>query len=308
MAGLSDPYAILRVGPQTFTSKHVDNTHSPKWEEIYEVRRRMESKLEMCVVIAQVSRDSIICHFTLFCIWGIRLLQRWECSFSFTVAWGQLPYKSLCQSSCPCVCLVHQVIVHEVPGQELEVEVYDKDTDQDDFLGRYICIFMSLVCLHWISHCHFSSLTFPSQLGKSILPFFFFEAFGKLQHRLSMLWSFYFKQYIFFFNWILSYTPPPFRAKLDLGIVKKSIVVDNVSIKSCCRLSHSLYKYFCNLLIVSACLCLSSQWLTLKETTSGRVHFRLEWLALLPSTDRLEQVWVTHFHWCITNIFPIHSR
>lgn len=39
MAGLSDPYAILRVGPQTFTSKHVDNTDSPKWEEIYEVWR-----------------------------------------------------------------------------------------------------------------------------------------------------------------------------------------------------------------------------------------------------------------------------
>lgn len=39
-----------------------------------------------------------------------------------------------------CVCLVHQVIVHEVPGQELEVEVYDKDPDQDDFLGRYMCM------------------------------------------------------------------------------------------------------------------------------------------------------------------------
>lgn len=38
MAGMSDPYAILRVGPQTFTSKHVDNTDSPKWEEMYEVR------------------------------------------------------------------------------------------------------------------------------------------------------------------------------------------------------------------------------------------------------------------------------
>ncbi|TNN81342.1 Extended synaptotagmin-1 [Liparis tanakae] len=111
MAGLSDPYAILRVGPQSFTSKHVDNTDSPKWEEIYEV------------------------------------------------------------------------IVHEVPGQELEVEVYDKDTDQDDFLGR---------------------------------------------------------------------------TKLDLGIVKKSIVVDD--------------------------------WFTLTETPSGRVHFRLEWLALLPATDRLEQI------------------
>ncbi|KAM6981454.1 extended synaptotagmin-1 [Aplochiton taeniatus] len=111
IAGMSDPYAILRVGPQTFTSHHVDNTLCPKWGEMYEV------------------------------------------------------------------------IVHEVPGQELEIEVYDKDTDQDDFLGR---------------------------------------------------------------------------AKLDLGIVKKSIMVD--------------------------------EWFTLKDAPSGRVHLRLEWLSLLPSTERLEQV------------------
>ncbi|KAI5619470.1 extended synaptotagmin-1 isoform X1 [Silurus asotus] len=64
MSGLSDPYALIRVGPQTFRSHHKDNTDSPKWGEMYEV------------------------------------------------------------------------IVHEVPGQELEVEVYDKDPDQDDFLGR----------------------------------------------------------------------------------------------------------------------------------------------------------------------------
>lgn len=38
MAGLSDPYAIMRVGPQHFTSKHMDNTDSPKWNETYEVR------------------------------------------------------------------------------------------------------------------------------------------------------------------------------------------------------------------------------------------------------------------------------
>lgn len=38
MAGLSDPYAIIRVGPQQFTSKHVDNTDSPTWNETYEVR------------------------------------------------------------------------------------------------------------------------------------------------------------------------------------------------------------------------------------------------------------------------------
>ncbi|KAJ0023659.1 hypothetical protein NQD34_003558 [Periophthalmus magnuspinnatus] len=111
MAGLSDPYTILRVGPQTFTSKHIDNTDAPKWGEIYEV------------------------------------------------------------------------IVHEVPGQELEVEVYDKDTDKDDFLGR---------------------------------------------------------------------------VKVDLGIVKKSTAVDD--------------------------------WFTLKDTPSGRVHFRLEWLKLLPTNDKLDEV------------------
>ncbi|KAL0191677.1 hypothetical protein M9458_014375, partial [Cirrhinus mrigala] len=36
MSGLSDPYAMLRVGPQTFKSRHLDNTLSPKWDEMYE--------------------------------------------------------------------------------------------------------------------------------------------------------------------------------------------------------------------------------------------------------------------------------
>uniref|UniRef100_A0A8B9HTS9 Extended synaptotagmin-like protein 1a n=1 Tax=Astyanax mexicanus TaxID=7994 RepID=A0A8B9HTS9_ASTMX len=69
IAGKSDPYAVLRVGTQAFTSHHVDNNLNPQWREMYEV------------------------------------------------------------------------IVHEVPGQELEVEVFDKDPDQDDFLGRYCCWF-----------------------------------------------------------------------------------------------------------------------------------------------------------------------
>lgn len=46
-------------------------------------------------------------------------------------------------------CIVYlQVIVHEVPGQELEVEVYDKDPDEDDFLGRYHIL--SLLYMHYI--------------------------------------------------------------------------------------------------------------------------------------------------------------
>uniref|UniRef100_A0A3B3H703 Extended synaptotagmin 1 n=1 Tax=Oryzias latipes TaxID=8090 RepID=A0A3B3H703_ORYLA len=72
--GKSDPYAVIRVGTQIFTSHHVDSNLNPQWREMYEV------------------------------------------------------------------------IVHEVPGQELEVEVFDKDPDQDDFLGRYIHL-----RLEWLS-------------------------------------------------------------------------------------------------------------------------------------------------------------
>ncbi len=41
MAGMSDPYALLRVGPQTFKSRHLDNTLNPKWDEMYEVGVKM---------------------------------------------------------------------------------------------------------------------------------------------------------------------------------------------------------------------------------------------------------------------------
>ncbi|RXN26899.1 extended synaptotagmin-1-like protein [Labeo rohita] len=111
ISGKSDPYAVLRVGTQTFTSHHVDNNLNPQWREMYEV------------------------------------------------------------------------IVHEVPGQELELEVFDKDPDQDDFLGRM---------------------------------------------------------------------------KLDLGIVKKAVLLD--------------------------------EWYTLKDVPSGQVHLKLEWLSLLPSAERLSEV------------------
>ncbi|XP_032368818.1 extended synaptotagmin-3 isoform X2 [Etheostoma spectabile] len=32
---------------------------------------------------------------------------------------------------------VYEFVAHEAPGQELEMELYDEDTDKDDFLGRY---------------------------------------------------------------------------------------------------------------------------------------------------------------------------
>uniref|UniRef100_A0A8C4VVB1 Extended synaptotagmin 1 n=1 Tax=Gopherus evgoodei TaxID=1825980 RepID=A0A8C4VVB1_9SAUR len=33
---------------------------------------------------------------------------------------------------------VYEVVVNEIPGQEVEFEIYDKDIDKDDFLGRWV--------------------------------------------------------------------------------------------------------------------------------------------------------------------------
>lgn len=35
----------------------------------------------------------------------------------------------------PLFCQL-QFVVHEAPGQELEVDVFDEDTDKDDILGK----------------------------------------------------------------------------------------------------------------------------------------------------------------------------
>ncbi|GCB84768.1 hypothetical protein scyTo_0025401 [Scyliorhinus torazame] len=33
---------------------------------------------------------------------------------------------------------MYEIIVNHIPGQELEFELFDKDIDKDDFLGRYV--------------------------------------------------------------------------------------------------------------------------------------------------------------------------
>lgn len=70
MAGLSDPYAILRVGPQTFKSQHMDNTDSPKWAEMYEVNMDGSSwSLDICVIITlHMHVITAQGHFPLFCV------------------------------------------------------------------------------------------------------------------------------------------------------------------------------------------------------------------------------------------------
>lgn len=42
--------------------------------------------------------------------------------------------RHLINTHCFFICV--QFVIHEAPGQELEMELYDEDTDKDDFLGK----------------------------------------------------------------------------------------------------------------------------------------------------------------------------
>lgn len=46
--GKSDPYGVIRVGNQVFQSKVIKENLSPKWSEVYEVRR-----LIRCLALSQ---------------------------------------------------------------------------------------------------------------------------------------------------------------------------------------------------------------------------------------------------------------
>lgn len=58
-------------------------------------------------------------------------------------SWNWLPlgsgFRSASSASLPAgqvTSLSFQFMVYEVPGQDLEVDLYDEDPDRDDFLGR----------------------------------------------------------------------------------------------------------------------------------------------------------------------------
>ncbi|KAM4609367.1 extended synaptotagmin-3 isoform 2-T2 [Polymixia lowei] len=49
----------------------------------------------------------------------------------------QLKSKTIKENLHPRWNEVYEFVIHEAPGQELEVELFDEDTDKDDFLGKY---------------------------------------------------------------------------------------------------------------------------------------------------------------------------
>lgn len=101
--GKSDPYALVRVGTQAFCSRVIDEDLNPQWGETYEVGELRSGTVK----------------------WGEALGAVRRCQLDD-------PHRVAGETLVP----VLQVMVHEVPGQEIEVEVFDKDPDKDDFLGR----------------------------------------------------------------------------------------------------------------------------------------------------------------------------
>lgn len=118
------PYwgSALRLSPpNTWTTQtRPSGTRCTRWVLVQGVQVFKDSFTQSFHFVVYLRRRTVA-------VWGI---------FSFIHSFHTNPVVS----PHVCVCPMRQVIVHEVPGQELEVEVYDKDPDQDDFLGRYINI------------------------------------------------------------------------------------------------------------------------------------------------------------------------
>ncbi|MEQ2208360.1 hypothetical protein XENOCAPTIV_026342, partial [Xenoophorus captivus] len=74
--GKSDPYAVLRVGTQIFTSHHVDNNLNPQWREMYEwfnlrdvPSGSVHLRLEWLSLLSSADRLSETCYGTNNPVW-----------------------------------------------------------------------------------------------------------------------------------------------------------------------------------------------------------------------------------------------
>ena len=178
-----------------------------------------------------------------------------------------------------------QFIVHEVPGQEIEVELFDKDPDQDDLLGR------------WESQLD------PTLWGQS--------PWGGIEVTAPWLGALgsqppYGNIGITAPIWDIGVTvprgdigvtapssqltphplsPPP-RMKLDFGEVLKARVLEEVRRGLWCWGVGVGWRGKDGAVLTP----LSPQWFPLQDGGRGRLHLRLEWLTLLPDASKLEQV------------------
>ncbi|MGH0183457.1 UNVERIFIED_CONTAM: hypothetical protein FKN15_011685 [Acipenser sinensis] len=136
--GKSDPYVILRVGTQTFTSKTVDDDLNPKWNEMYEVivHEVPGQELELEVFDKDPDQDDFLgrLKMDLGCVKKARVLDQWMPLKD--VEKGRVHLRLEWLSLLSTTSKLEQVIMTEVQGQEVEFELFDKDVDADDFLGR----------------------------------------------------------------------------------------------------------------------------------------------------------------------------
>lgn len=157
MAGLSDPYAILRVGPQTFTSKHIDNTDAPKWGEMYEVRRKV-----FCFLCKSSARKGLgkycLSHIISLCsvfeglYWYV---SHWHCPFSFTRLQTASIQAPLSVVMSLCVYLTSGYCPWSTWSRVGGWGIWQRPR-QGWFLGQ---VHMHNSCLGWISCCHLSFVT-----------------------------------------------------------------------------------------------------------------------------------------------------
>lgn len=100
--GKSDPYGVIKVGTKLFKSKVIHETVNPKWNEVYEVGGGILLLLLFFLPICNIL--TVLCRIYF--------------------------HISKCGSR-----LCFQALIYDHSGKNLEIELFDEDTDKDDFLG-----------------------------------------------------------------------------------------------------------------------------------------------------------------------------
>ncbi|XP_014117818.1 PREDICTED: extended synaptotagmin-1 [Pseudopodoces humilis] len=123
LEGRSDPYALLRVGTQAATSGVIPGCLCPRWNEVHERVLRLEL-LEAEALVAKDQR--------------LGGLGRGRSDPYAKIRAGGSGFRSrvIREELNPRWNETYEAIVDDIPGQDVEFELFDKDIDKDDFLGR----------------------------------------------------------------------------------------------------------------------------------------------------------------------------
>ncbi|MGH0170523.1 UNVERIFIED_CONTAM: hypothetical protein FKN15_002727 [Acipenser sinensis] len=204
---------------------------------------------------------------------------------------------------------IFEALVYENPGQQLEIELFDEDTDKDDFLGSglsdtvisdIICNYLVLpnrITVPLVGDVQLAQLRFP--MPKGVLRIHFLEAQdligkdtflkGMIKGKSDPYAVIQVGRHLFQTKTIKENLNPKWKE------IFEALVYENPGQ----QLEIELFDEdtdkddFLGSLMIDLAEVQKEQsvdeWFVLDEVATGKLHLKLEWLTLLPTPEKLDQ-------------------